>query len=184
VCPPGICPKEPEGEPQPPIPGPEPDSRSTTTWSGDCKGTGTIFFERPYTLLLENNNNEIFFSGTCKGTLNGEPYDGPAQGYIDQRNMNKPMSCELGASNNDPGWMYFGSGSPNDVDATLLDIYVDVEGHGPGVLPFRFSGAYNGHAGGFLTLHVDQKALEDCAGEGLKSADFDLESHTISTLYG
>ena len=76
------------------------------------------------------------------------------------------------------------SGSPNDVGATLLDIYVN-EFHVPPRLFFEIDGAYNGQAAGVMNLHVTQQQLQDCAnGPGLKSDDFDLENHTVNPLYG
>jgi|tagenome__1003787_1003787.scaffolds.fasta_scaffold20987629_5 hypothetical protein len=157
---------------------------SATRWSGACDMTGTIALGRPYHMWIENNDYEILAGGTCTGTLDGAPYDGPARMYIDGR-MNKPMACTGGISNNVPGYLYFGSGSPNDVGAKLLDVYMD-EFHVILDLPFHLAGAYNGQAAGELSFvgHVDQQTLEDCLGSGMKSIDFDLKSQTLSELYG
>jgi hypothetical protein len=91
--------------------------------AGLCDLNGRTTMLEPYQLMIEGRDYQSQASGTCKGTLNGKPYDGPAQGYIDGR-MSKPMSCEVGGSDNVPGILYLGSGSPNDVGsegATLQD---------------------------------------------------------------
>ncbi|MFL5956370.1 MAG: hypothetical protein ACJ756_02875, partial [Solirubrobacterales bacterium] len=71
VCPPGICPADTPGVAG--APGETP-SGGGTTWNGSCTMTGRIEFKKPYRLLIENNNTEVFMSGTCKGTLDGKPF--------------------------------------------------------------------------------------------------------------
>lgn len=193
VCPPGICPKDTPGvrrragkrrraparkpQPQPASP------RTTTTWSGTCKMTGTITVAEPYTLIIKSNNAYAVMRGTCTGTLDGKPYNGPAQGIVDLRNMNKPMSCEFGVSNGSPGWLYFGSGSPNDVDAKLLDFYIN-EFHSLSKLPYELDGAFNGAATGVMNLHVSPEGIQECFGSGVESVDFDTEIRTVKEMYG
>jgi hypothetical protein len=158
---------------------------SATTWSGSCDLNGKTTMLEPYHLMIEGRDYESQASGTCKGTLNGKPYDGPAQGYIDGR-MNKPMSCEVGASDNVPGILYLGSGSPNDVGAegTTLQYYFDEASVGT-LLPAYLWGAYRGSAFVLLTFtNVDNKAVEDCAGSGLTSSDINIKTQTITELYG
>jgi hypothetical protein len=156
---------------------------SATTWTGHCDGEGSIAFFKPFGLIIDNNNAEFKAAGTCTGTLDGKPYNGPAQMYVDERNMNKPMSCEFGISDGDPGWIYFGNGSPNDVDATLLRFYVD-ETHVLASPPVHFYGAYNGEAIAQLNYHFDQSVLEACANGTLSTIEFDVHADTISQLYG
>jgi hypothetical protein len=195
VCPPGVCPEDTPGVPtkkpkkskkpttKPAKPKPPPAPRTTTTWSGTCKMDGTITVAEPYTLVIKANNGYAFMSGTCTGTLDGKPYDGPAQGVVDLRNMNKPMSCELGISNGSPGWLYFGSGSPDDVGAKMLDFYIN-EFHSVSKLPYVLDGAYNGAATGVMNLHTSNEGLQKCLGEGVKSVDFDTEIRTVREMYG
>jgi hypothetical protein len=158
---------------------------SATTWSGSCDLNGKTTMLEPYHLTIEGRDYQSQASGTCTGTLNGKPYDGPAQGYIDGR-MNKPMSCEAGASDNVPGILYLGSGSPNDVGAeeTTLHYYFDEASVGT-VLPAYLWGAYRGSALVLLTFtDVNNQALQDCAGPGLTSSHINIKTQTITELYG
>jgi hypothetical protein len=158
---------------------------SATTWSGSCDLSGETTVLEPYHLTIEGRDYESRASGTCKGTLNGKPYDGPAQTYVDGR-MNKPMSCETGISDNVPGWLYFGSGSPNDVGAeeTTLYYYIDQFSMGPAV-PMYLYGAYRGSAVVVLTYpDVDQSTLEACAGPGLWSIKTHIQTQSLTEVYG
>jgi hypothetical protein len=158
---------------------------SATTWSGSCDLNGRTTMLEPYHLMIEGRDYQSQASGTCKGTLNGKPYDGPAQGYIDGR-MSKPMSCEAGASDNVPGILYLGSGSPTDVGAeeTTLQYFFDEASVGT-LLPAYLWGAYRGSAVVLLSFtDVGSKALQDCAGPGLTSSDINIKTQTITELYG
>src|SRR4051794_13554702 len=50
---------------------------SATTWSGSCHLTGRVDFVKPVGPVVENNGFLTNASGTCTGTLDGKPYDGP-----------------------------------------------------------------------------------------------------------
>ncbi len=90
-------------------------SASATTWDGNCTLTGTLYLIKPYTILVEHNDYIVRGTGTCRGKLDGEAYDGPVELFIDGR-MDKPMSCQTGVSVSVPGTLTFG-GSASDVDA-------------------------------------------------------------------
>ena len=158
-------------------------SASATTFSGDCNMAGTITVRKPYTIVVTNNDYEARAAGTCTGTVNGSPYDGPASVYIDGR-MNKPMSCEAGISNAVPGTLTFGP-DPNAVDATQLDVVID-ELHVGVLLPAHVAGAFNGEALGLISFvkTFNEEKREQCTGAGAPSIDFDLELHTLKQLYG
>jgi hypothetical protein len=157
---------------------------SATTFSGSCEMKGVIHMITPYHVILENRDYENTASGTCTGKVDGQPYDGPASVYIDGR-MNKPMSCLFGIGNGVPGVVYFGSGSPNDVDATLLDVYTD-HFHVFPVLMTNLQGAYNGEAVAVLSLAAgaNRETWEACSGEGLHELPFEMKSQTVTELYG
>jgi hypothetical protein len=158
---------------------------SATTWAGSCQMTGQIDLLEPYHLVPENRDYVGRASGTCTGTLNGKPYDGPGQSFLDGR-MDKPMSCEAGVADHVPGWIYFGSGSPDDVDApdTTLDLYMD-ESHLGTVLGARIQGAFNGEAAALIQFtDADQAAFERCAGAGSDQIHFTMKTQSLTTLYG
>jgi hypothetical protein len=156
---------------------------SATTWNGQCDMSGHIDFARPYHFTIENNDYQTFVSGTCAGTLDGKPFSGPADLFIDGR-MNKPMSCEAGLSNDIPGFMHFGAGSPEDVNATLLYIQTTFEFHFGTVLPFVFEGAYYGMGAGVIQFKDPQQKFQECAGTGTTTINVDMTSRTLSTAYG
>jgi hypothetical protein len=156
---------------------------SATTWDGSCDMSGHTDFARPYHFTIDNNDYQTFLSGTCEGTLDGKPFSGPADLFIDGR-MNKPMSCETGLSNDIPGLMHFGAGSPEDVDATLLDIRTKFEFHFGTVLPFVFEGAYNGMGLGVIQFQDPQQKFQECSGPGMSTVDVEMTSRTLGTAYG
>ncbi len=182
VCPPGVCPADSPGAPAPQG-GPAPAGPSTTTWSGTCHLKGHAEFAKPVHLTVENNDFESFLSGTCTGTLNGKPYNGPATAYTDAR-MNKPFSCLVGIGNEMPSFLQFGSGSLSDVNATLLENYTTLELNVLNVTPFTWRGAFNGHGTGQATVQSDQAQFQQCAGPGLSRADFDVTEQTTTPFYG
>jgi hypothetical protein len=156
-----------------------------TTWAGSCELKGEVDMLQPYHLLPENRDYVSFASGTCTGTLNGKPYDGPAQLFNDGR-MNKPMSCTTGLADNVPGWVYFGSGSPDDVDAadTTVHVYVD-EWQAGTVVTGLLQGAYSGAGTALIQFtDADQAAFERCAGAGSSQIHFTMKSQTLTTMYG
>lgn len=157
---------------------------SATTWDGSCQMNGQVD-SQPYHLVPESRDYVSHASGTCTGTLNGKPYDGPAQTFLDGR-MGKPMSCEAGGSNGVPGWIYFGPGSPDDVDApdTTLDVYA-TEAHVMTVLATRLQGAFNGETAVQSQLtDADLAAFERCAGPGSEQVHFTMKTQTLTTMYG
>jgi hypothetical protein len=156
---------------------------SATTFDGACHMTGHTDFSKPYHFTIENNDYQTLASGTCQGTLDGKPFNGPGDIYIDGR-MNKPMSCETGLSNDIPGVMHFGAGSPLDVDATLINITTKFEFHFGTVLPFVFEGAYNGGGVGVLQFQDPQQKFQECAGAGMNTVDVDMTARTIAPAYG
>jgi hypothetical protein len=169
-------------------------SASATTWSGDCNFKGTSFYGHPYTLTPRYNDFEGKATGTCVGRLNGAPYKGRADLYIDGR-MNRVMSCETGASQALRSSITFrpqrpaprrrhGRRTPRPAP-TQISIRID-EAHIFTEMPFHITGAYNGEGYGELTYrnHADQQTLQDCAGSGISKLDFDLDIHTIQQLYG
>jgi hypothetical protein len=159
---------------------------SATTWDGSCEMSGRIDLIQPYHFVPENRDYVSYASGTCKGTLNGKPYDGPAQAFNDGR-MNKPMSCGAGFANDIPGWFYFGSGSPDDVDAqeTTLNSYLTEWQEGTQVQGLAH-GAFSGVAAAVIQFtDADQAAFERCASAaGSSQIHFTMKSQTLTTMYG
>jgi hypothetical protein len=159
---------------------------SAATWDGSCQMNGQIDLLQPYHLVPEGRDYAGHAAGACKGTLNGKPYDGPAQAYLDGR-MSKPMSCEAGVANGVPGWLYFGSGSPDDVDAVDSMVEVNMtESHVGVVLGALIQGAFNGAAAALIQFtDADQAAFERCASAaGSSQIHFTMKAQTLSTLYG
>ncbi len=154
---------------------------SATTWAGSCNASGTIYFTPPYTLIVQHHDYEVFGSGTCRGTLNGRPYDGPVSIHVDGR-MNKPMSCEAGLSNDVPATWTFGD-DPTAVDATRLDLVLS-EFHVLSDVVYEFGGAYNGIGAGRLRFAAGEQEVRSCIEGGLRQLDLELEGHTITTLHG
>src|SRR4051812_50178568 len=70
-------------------------SASATTWSGSCHFTARLDMVKPLRLAVENNGFQTDAGGSCGGTLDGKPYDGPAGADTGGR-MNLPV-CGLGA---------------------------------------------------------------------------------------
>jgi hypothetical protein len=135
---------------------------------------------------MDNNSYNIFGPGTCKGTLNGKPYDGPVYIQLDGR-MNRPMSCELGFSGTVPAVITFGS-DPDRVDATQIGVVFNAP-RVQGVQPLEISGAYNGKGYGLVNWLVPQEdqreTIESCAfGPGISKLPFSAETHTVTPLYG
>jgi hypothetical protein len=155
---------------------------SATTFDGTCDVVGTVKFQRPFGLIIDNNNAEITAKGTCKGTVDGQAFDGPVWVYVDERNMNKPMSCEFGISDQNPAWISFGQ-PPDRVDATILNMFI-TESHVGQELPVDMEGAYNGHAVGAMNYHVTNDTIQQCIDGTAEGIDFDLHGQTIGPLYG
>lgn len=159
-----------------------PAGASATTFDGSCTMKGTIYPLKPYKFVPENNDAEVFGSGTCMGTLDGAAYNGPAHIYVDGR-MDSPMSCGLLLAQNVPGVITFGP-DPRAVDATLLDIRAaqgwELLGHMTG----HVNGAYNGESLLQLELAAGEPEVRACGADGLKSVNFDLELQTFKELYG
>jgi hypothetical protein len=183
VCPPGICPKDPPSAAPPSGGGPKPPppatGTTTTTWTGSCTMTGTWHMLDPYTLVPQTRRWQTDATGTCTGTLDGHPYDGPAKMLIDGR-MGEPMSCELGLSTDAPASLYFGS-SPDDVNAKELDLNLSGS-HVVATMPVEIYGAFNGTA--LATLSATEAKVEDCVGAGLKESHFEVRLRTVTPLYG
>jgi cell wall assembly regulator SMI1 len=181
VCPPGICPADPavnlRTRPQPP----PPKGRPQTTWSGTCKMQGTVHIRDPYTLVPLPRRWYTTAVGSCKGTLNGRPYKGPARLHIDGR-MGKPMACETGLGIHVPAYLYFHS-SPRDANPTVIDMYHD-ETHEPTTQVVHFAGAYRGDIAGTFNVHGSPTLLLQCAGPGIGGGHFDTTLKTLSELYG
>jgi hypothetical protein len=138
---------------------------------------------KPVHLTVENNDFESFLSGTCTGTLNGKPFDGPATAYTDAR-MNKPFSCLVGIGNEMPSFLQFGPGSISDVNATLLENYTTLSLSVLNLSPFAWRGAFNGHGTGQATVQGGQAQFQQCAGPGIRSVDVDITEQTTTPLYG
>jgi hypothetical protein len=163
-------------------------SASATTWSGDCNMRGTSYFDRPYTIVPSYNGFQGIAAGTCSGTLDGAPYSGPAHLTMDGR-MQRPMSCETGASTSVsglastlPGELTFGP--DDDAGSPYVDLRID-EAHVLTEMPIHYEGAYNGQGYGLLTYAGDAPTLQACAaGPGITHLDFTIEMHTPSQLYG
>jgi hypothetical protein len=182
VCPPGICRADSPGRSassgvRPPA-GP-----STTTWSGSCHLKGRLNFAKPLRLTVANNDFVSTMNGTCTGTLNGKPFDGPATAYTDGR-MNKPFSCLVGIGNEMPSILQFGPGSLADVDATLLENYTTFEFNVLNFTRFAWRGAFNGHGTGLATVKSSQAQFKQCAGPGLRSSDVEITEQTTTPFYG
>ena len=156
---------------------------SATAVDGSCAFSGTNALIDPYTFVPRGTDYEAAGSGSCVGTLDRKTFDGPASLYVDGH-MDHPMSCALGAGAGVPGTVTFG-GSPNDVDATQLDLLF-TETHAGSEGPLVVAGAYNGQAVGRLsfTRHVGPDQAEACAGSGLSEVGFDVDFRTITQLYG
>jgi hypothetical protein len=192
VCPPGICPADQPGvgvqpsgtEPPraaaPRAPQTAPAS-STTRWSGTCTLKGTVQLIDPYQLVPETRRWFADAKGTCTGTLNGHPYNGPAELLIDGR-MGKPMSCEGGISTDVPTYLYFNS-SPTDVNATELDLY-NSEFHVVSEMPVYFYGAYNGSGAGRMDIQGSPLELTKCLGPGVSVGHWNITFRTLSQMYG
>jgi len=155
---------------------------SATTWEGTCDVVGTVNFQRPFGLIIDNNNAEINAKGTCKGTLDGKPFDGPVWVFVDERNMNKPMSCEFGLSNGNPAWISFGV-PPDHVDAPILNLFIN-EGHIGQELPVHMYGAYNGESVGAMNYHLTDQTLQQCADGTLQSIEFDMHGQSVRPMFG
>src|SRR3954452_14267410 len=158
-------------------------SASATTWSVSCHLPARLDMVKPLRLAVENNGFQTYASGTCAGTLDGKPYDGPASAYTDGR-MNLPMSCLVAAGRGMASVLQFG-GSPGDVDATLLDNYTMFTANVLNFGEFVWNGAYNGYGTGEArVLNGGQDQFNQCAGPGLNSVEIDLQERTITPMYG
>jgi hypothetical protein len=155
---------------------------SATTWNGDCTMKGVGKFHLPYKLVPEYNSYEGRATGTCAGTLNGKPYKGLAHSYIDGR-MSEPMSCELGLPRNVPAILTFGR--LKSVRSARLHVLSVLSPRSFGEQVVQFSGAYNGHGYGHMSFHTGLPALQACTfGPGVAQADYDIDVHTLGTVFG
>ncbi|HEX8066546.1 MAG TPA: hypothetical protein VF520_08470 [Thermoleophilaceae bacterium] len=157
-----------------------PASASATVYSGTCQMEGTL--QTPeYSLVIHPRDYFLRATGSCTGTLDGAPYDGPAAVTLDGR-MQKPMSCFTGFSNDVPGTITFGS-DPDAVGAKQIDFTV-TETHGGTVLVFYMAGAFNGQAVGRLELGVGEEEFRKCLTSHVDSAPVVFSNQTITPLYG
>lgn len=157
---------------------------SATTFDGGCEMSGLITYDKPYSLIPWNNGYTAHASGTCTGTVNGKPYDGPAGVDVEGR-MDKPMACEIGIGTNVPATVYYGT-DPKDVNATLMDIYLTHDAHVATEFPIHYYGAYGGQGVGEMNFrdHADQETLEACAAGTLRELPMSFFIHTVTPIYG
>jgi hypothetical protein len=145
--------------------------------------TGTAPFVKPYQLMVNFNGYQAIAKGTCTGTLDGKPYDGPASIYMDGR-MNQPMSCEASAPVNVPGRLSFGR-EPDNIFNKELSFTWKLGPHAMSEIVFNALGAFKGNLAGRLSfLNTGQQTLEDCAADGIPKLDFDLTLQTADEMYG
>jgi hypothetical protein len=156
-------------------------SASADTWSGDCTFHGTSRFLNPYTVVPAYRNYQGRGTGTCKGTLNGAAFQGPASVYMDGR-MNAPMSCESGLGLNVPTTVTFGR-SPNRVRARRVRMLMN-ESHVLTQQLVHLVGAYNGQAYGHLVFLANGSDLQNCFTSNINRLGIDLDIHTIQRIYG
>jgi hypothetical protein len=89
-------------------------SSAMTTWSGTCSFTGYSQFW-PYRKWVPQPSGYYYRgTGTCDGTLNGEPFKGGAT-VDNYANMHQPMGCVIGGSTyGGPLYITFYHGTPAD----------------------------------------------------------------------
>jgi hypothetical protein len=157
-------------------------SAAADTWNGTCNIKGSETNDPPYTYVVQFRNYDAYGTGTCTGTLNGAPYNGPAALHIDGR-MNSPMSCEAGVTTTTdvPGTLTFGD--PNSTSSPQVGLLV-ANVHSFQFDNFLVQGAYNGYAYARWQLGVTPQTLVQCAQQGLAKLDFTLTMQTIKELYG
>jgi hypothetical protein len=86
-------------------------SAAETTWSGTCKYDSKADFWPPQKVTFEPSGYYTYGTGHCKGTLNGQPFDG-ASTYEAYGDMRQQSSCEVGTGQNlGPGYMTFDTGA-------------------------------------------------------------------------
>ena len=178
VCPPGVCAKDTDAQPTRTTPPSE--TTTSSRFDGSCSFIGALKPERPYGLFPASNNPTADATGTCTGTLNGKPFDGPARLWADAR-MDRPMTC-LATASHMYGHITFGD--PADLDAPQLGVFGQ-EVQSLSEMNWVFLGAYNGKAHGRWRLRSDPiQTTETCARAELDSVPFSLDIRTIQTLYG
>jgi hypothetical protein len=74
-----------------------------TTFSGHCDFAGVARMFPTVHLVPAATGYTVTADGTCDGTLNGKPYQGPVHTTI-YANMHGPMSCAAGFSANGGPW--------------------------------------------------------------------------------
>jgi hypothetical protein len=157
-------------------------SASADTWSGQCTFAGRGTFNPPTSYVVTQRNFLVNGTGTCKGTLDGSAYNGPASIFLDGR-MQAPMSCEVGVTPTDhvPATLSFGD--PNSVDVKQVNVLMP-NIHFFFLDAFVVQGAYNGEGLAHWVLGVTAHTLVDCMPPGIPSLPFTMNLQTITKLYG
>src|SRR4051812_34353985 len=74
-----------------------------TTYSGHCDWAGMLHLFPNSHVVPGPTGYSVTGDGTCDGTLNGKPYNGPMHMEI-YANMHAPMSCVIGVSTDGGPW--------------------------------------------------------------------------------
>jgi hypothetical protein len=86
-------------------------SASATTFTGTCTWDGYMKFLPKMTWVVTPSGYELHAKGTCKGTLDGQPFDGRSSADV-LADMHQPMSCAFGQSFKDgPATLRFAKGA-------------------------------------------------------------------------
>ena len=148
--------------------------RRANTFDGTCRLTGEFTFDRPLGNTLVPITFTDYATGTCTGTLNGRPYDGPA---VNQVTGSGTASC-LAAHASSHDTLTFD-------DGVTIHLSTDVVGVPP-QLAGRFGGAVSGDGVVEVSLlaYTDQSTLAACSAGTLRSARYDLVARTITPMTG
>lgn len=157
-------------------------SASAETFDGTCAMRGKVVPTVPYTFVPKSMDAEVFASGTCTGTLEGRPYDGPAHVYVDGR-MDLPMSCGLLIAKDVPGVLTFAA-DEDAVGAPRIDVVAAEAFELMGHMPSHIEGAFNGDALMHIVFETDEQLVRDCLGAGASNVPFELDLQTLRPLFG
>jgi hypothetical protein len=149
----------------------------TVTFDGQCSAEGTVKFTPPATNDQQPLTAAFTGPGTCSGTLNGKEIS-DAKIFAATTARHVDGSCKRAqTTERGTGYIRF----PDGTTLPFTDEFNFVGTDGTVTIYGTKSGKANG-LGNFLNDRQSQTLLLECAGDGAKSAELDIQLMTESPL--
>lgn len=159
-------------------------ARQANSTTGSCEMEGRASFGGTGIGNVPSRNTYSFAgTGTCDGTLNGEPItDSPIEVQVQGFGF---LSCLVSVTGeNDRGTMRFTRGTRRRSDDTVIRFVIEpLVGAGP-QNEFRVRGAVSGEALGRSEFLSEEDTLDRCAAGTLKEISFRSSVHTVTPIVG